>query len=195
MSKKLAESLGEYLGEYLIPRLPSLSCDEYTRNIIQVTIGEADELKRLHQVWMNKREVEEYRLTKGLKGAERYIKELEANKLSEDEWNNLLKYRYVLKEKYLPHTLKISIPYIDFSSEKTNKYIKDALINTLWNWDFCDWSLKEKDIIFENEVVEFGRSKKYNYSLAYVTLKLGLEPPASFTGSEWIEIKTPQKKI
>lgn len=181
MSKKLAESLGEYLGEYIMKNLPSLSHNPCTRNVIQVTIGDADEYRRLEKVWFDKRHDGEG--------------DCDDDSYSEKEWNDYLKYRYVLKEKYLPHTLKVSVPYIDFSNEKVNKQIKDSLICSLWNWDFCEWSLKEEDIIFENEVIEYGKNEKYHRSFAYVTLKLGLEAPHSFTGSEWIEIKTPQKDI
>jgi hypothetical protein len=180
MSKKLAESLGEYLGEYIIKNLPSLSHDACTRNVIQVSIGEADEYRRLHDVLMSK-------IMDGVNG--------DNHSYSEKEWNDYLRYRYVLKEKYLPHNLRINIPYIDFSNEKVNKQIKDSLICTLWNWDFCDWSLKEEDVVFENETITYGKKKQYSQKFAYVRLKLGLEAPSSFTGDEWIEIKTPQKEI
>lgn len=180
MSKKLAESLGEYLGEYIIKNLPSLSHDACTRNVIQVTIGEADEYRRLHDVWFEKRMNAESN---------------DDDSYAEKEFNDYLRYRYVLKEKYLPHTLKVSVPYIDFSNEKVNKHIKDSLICTLWNWDFCDWSLREEDVVFENETIIFGKNKQYSQKFAYVRLKLGLEAPSSFTGDKWIEIKTPQKEI
>ena len=194
MSKKLAYSLGEYLAEHLISRhIPSLSCNGCTRKVIQVTSGEADEYKRLHDAWFSKLSSEKYSDTKGLKGAERYKKEQESYKKAEKEWNAQMKYSYILKEKYLPHTIKCRVPHIDFSDEKTNKEIMKGLIASLWDWDHCEWSLKEEDIIFENETDTYGPEDEYSMTHTWVTLKLCLEAPDSFTGDEWIEIKTPQK--
>lgn len=178
----IAHTLGDYLAEYLIAReIPSLSCEACTRKVIQVTIGEADELERLSDVWMSRR-------CSGDKYSDK-------NSISENEWNDYLKYRYILKEKYLPHTLRCNVPYIDFSDEEVNKKIKKALIHSLWGWDHCDWSLKEEDIIFENEIIYYGPNDEYNRVFSYVTLKLGLEALGSYTGNDWIEIKTPQKEI
>ncbi len=49
------------------------------------------------------------------------------------------------------------------------------------------------DIVFENETITFGENGKHNQTFTYVTLKLNLEAPKSFTVDDWIEIKTPQK--
>lgn len=183
MSKKLSYALGAYLAEYLVlNRIPSLSCNQSTSNVIQVTIAEADELKRLGDIWYSKR------------CSNTKLSEEESHKISEKEWNDSLKYSYLLKEKYLPHTLKIDVPHIDFSNEKINKEIKKGLIDALWDWDFCEWSLKPEDILLETEVRKFGENDKYSMTHSYVTLKLSLEAPNSFTGGEWIEIKTKQKK-
>jgi len=173
MTKKIAHSLGEYLGEFLISRkIPSLSCNPTTNYIIQVTSKEADEYEKLNETWSSK----VFKNSK-LSDDERYS-------LAEKEWNDKIKYNYILKEKYLPHQLKCLVPYIDFSSEKINKHIKEGLIESLWDWDHCEWSLVPDDIIFEND---------NNLNLSFVTLKLELCAPSSFTGNEWIEIKTKQK--
>jgi hypothetical protein len=187
MNKILAHTIGVYLAKELMNRhIPCLSSSQCTNKIIQVTSGEADEVQRLEEVWFNKISSEKSRLTKGLKGKELWAKEKEATENSKNEWNESLKFQYALKEKYLPHILKCTVPYIDFSNEKINKKIKLGLIKTLWDWDFCEWSLKEDDIVFENETF-------YGETITFVTLKLDLERPISFTGEEWIEIKTVQK--
>ena len=196
IDKKTAYSLGVFLAEYLISnRIPSLSCYPSTRKIIQVTWGEAQKTKALSEAWFSKLQSEQKRLTKGLKGAELYRKEEEAKKNCKDEWNEDMKYRYMLKEKYLPHTLKCFIPYVDFSDEETNKIIKKGLADILWDWDFCEYSIKNEDIIFENENDKYGDEDQYEMNLAYITLKLDLNPPSSYTGEDWIEIKTPQKEL
>lgn len=187
-------SLGEFIAEYLISRhIPSLSCNQCTRNVIQVTWGEAEEQRRLEEAWFSKRTEEKYKLrnTEGLKDWEM---DNEAHRLSENEWNENMKYRYILKEKYLPHFIKCRIPHVDFSNEEINKQIKEGLKAALWDWDFCEWSLADEDIVFENEELKYGDNDEYSSVETYVTLKLDLERPSSYTGEDWIEIKTPQKK-
>jgi len=194
--KKLAYSLGVYLAEHImLTQMPSLSCYSRTRNIIQVSWGEAKETKRLSDLWYSRLVEEEAKLTKGLKGKERYKKEAEAKFLVKDEWNADMKYRYILKEKYLPHTLKCHVPYVDFSDEETNKIIKKGFIDSMWDSDHCEYSLKEEDIIFENETDKYGPNEEYEMGFTYVTMKLNLEAPSSYTGDDWIEIKTPQKSV
>lgn len=196
MSKNLGYTIGVYLAKHLMDRhIPSLSCNQCTNNVIQVTWGEAQETQRLSDAWFSKLSEEQLKSKKGLKGGDLYREEQRAQDASKKEWNEDMKYRYALKEKYLPHTLKCNVPHIDFSDEETNKEIKRGLINTLWDWDFCEWSLREEDIIFENEVTKYGPDDEYSMHFTYVTLKLDLEAPKSFTGDEWIEIKTPQKEI
>jgi hypothetical protein len=197
VNKNTAYSLGVFLGEYIVKtQMPSLYHNAWTPVVISTTWGEYKELKRLEEAWYTKRSSEKIRVLKenpGIKGAERYEKEQEAHKLSDNEWNELMKYRYTLKEKYLPHTLKCYVPFIDFSDEETNKLIKKGLINYLWNTDRCEYSVDDKDIIFETEVDRYGPEKEYSMTHTFVTLKLSLEAPSSYTGKDWIEIKTPQK--
>jgi hypothetical protein len=197
MAKKShAYSLGVYLAEYImLDKMPSLSCYQWTNIGVQVTSGEADETKRLSDVWFSRLNEEQHKLTKGLKGAERYKKEKEAQNLVKDEWNADMKYRYMLKEKYLPHTLKCVVYYVDFSDEETNKEIKRGFIASMWDSDHCEYSLKEEDITFENEIDTYGDENQYKMSFTHVTMKLDLEAPSSYTGDDWIEIKTPQKQI
>lgn len=198
MAKKShAYSLGVYLAEYIMhTQMPSLSCYQWTNKAIQVTSGEADETKRLSDVWFNKLSEEKYgNLKKGMKPAERFKVEQDAKEASKDEWNADMKYRYMLKEKYLPHTIKCMVCYIDFSDEESNKEIKRGFIASMWDSDHCEYSLKEEDITFENETDRYGPEKEYKMSFTWVTMKLDLEAPSSYTGDDWIEIKTPQKEL
>lgn len=190
-------SLGVFLAEYIMhTKMPSLSNNAWTRNVIQVTWGEAQEEKRLSEAWSSKVNEEKYsNLKPGMKPAERYKVDQDAYKACEDEWNANMKYRYELKEKYLPHTFKSNVPYVDFSDEEANKEIMQGFIDALWDSDMCDYSLKEEDITFENIKETYGDEEQYSSTYTFVTLKLGLEAPASYTGDDWIEIKTPQKEI
>ena len=190
-------SLGIYLAEFIMhTNMPSLSHNAWTRKVIQVTWGESQEIKILSELWHSKTSDEKYsKLKPGMKPVERLKVETAAYKACEDEWNSLMKYRYILKEKYLPHTLKCMINYVDFSDEEANKEIKEGLIDALWDSDMCDYSLNEEDITFENVKETFGKNDRSSHTYTFVTLKLGLEAPASYTGDDWIEIKTPQKEI
>jgi len=53
--------------------------------------------------------------------------------------------------------------------------------------------LNEEDIILENVKETFGKNGRSSHNYTFVTLKLGLEAPASYTGDDWIKVKTPQK--
>jgi hypothetical protein len=164
--------------------------------VIQVTWGEAQEEKRLSDDWHSKVSTEKYSNFKpGMTPVERYRIEQDSYKKFEKEWNESMKYRYILKEKYLPHTIKFMVDYVDFSNEKANKEIMKGFISSMWDSDFCEYSLNEEDITFENEVRKFGENDKHSSTYTRVTMKLGLEAPSSYTGEDWIEIKTPQKEI
>jgi len=190
-------SLGVFLAEYIMrTEMPSLSHNAWTRKVIQVTWGEAQEEKRLSDDWHSKVSAEKYsNLKPGMSNVERYRVEQDAYKKFEKEWNESMKYRYMLKEKYLPHTIKFMVNYIDFSDEKANKKIMEGFISSMWNSDFCEYSLNEEDITFENVTRTYGENDEHSSTYTFVTMKLGLEAPASYTGEDWIEIKTPQKEI
>ena len=193
--KSFAYSLGVYLAKYIIhTQMPSLSFNSWTNKVIQVTWGEAKETKRLSDLWYSRLCEEQRRLTKGLTGKERYKKEDEAKMLVKNEWNDDMKYRYMLKEKYLPHNVNFHVPYVDFSDEKMNKLIKRGFISAMWDSDHCEYSLNEEDIVFGNETDRYGPNEEYSMTHTWVTMKLDLDPPSSYTGDDWIEIKTPQKE-
>jgi len=183
--KKLAYSIGTYLGEYIIHKhMPSISCNQWTNNVIQVTWGEAQEYRRLEEVHYLKVKKETERLTKGIVDkSERYKKEIEARELCKKEWNESIKYGYMLNEKYLPHILKMPVPFIDLSDDEFSSDVKKSLIDFLWETDFCDYSIDDKDVLFED----------YEGIYTLITLKLQLNPPSSYSGEDWIEIKTIQK--
>lgn len=194
MNKTFVYSLGFYLAEHILhTQMPSLSNNAWTRNVIQITWGEAKEEKRLSDLWFSRLCEEKNKLTKGLSGVERYKKETEAQALVKDEWNDNMKYRYMLKEKYLPHTIKFTVPYIDFSDEEFKKEIMKGFISSMWDSDHCEYSLEEDDIKFENEEELYGDDGQHKMTFTHVTMKLNLEAPSSYTGNDWIEIKTPQK--
>jgi hypothetical protein len=162
--KSLPYTIGCYLAEYLIAHcIPSLSHLQSTNKVIQVTKDEANKAEELHAAW--------FAVT---------FKDFDNHEAAKDEWNADMEYRYMLKAKYLPHTLKCFVPFIDFSNNETNKQIKEGLIDTLWDWDYCEYSLDKNDIFFENGFIHdlFG-------TFTYVTLKLALNPPASYTGKNW----------
>jgi hypothetical protein len=188
-------SLGAFIAEFIMhEKMPSLSHNAWTRNVIQVTWGEAQEKRRLSDLWHSKVSQEKYgNLKKEMKPVERYRVQQDAYKACEDEWNAQMKYGYMLTEKYMPHTLKCIVPFVDFSDEESNKEIMKGFIESMWDSDMCEYSLKEEDITFENVNRTYGENDEYSSTYTRVTMKLGLEAPGSYTGDDWIEIKTPQK--
>ena len=184
MEKTILHSLGYYLANYILDnRMSCLSIYEWSNRVIKVTSVESKEFERLEDVWYSKRnEISN-------------LSDKDAHKHSEKEWNDSMKYRYILIEKYLPHTIKFMVNFIDFSNEKLNNEIMKGFISSMWDSDHCQYSLKKEDIKFENEIDTFGSKKGNKIVNTYVTMKLDLNAPKSYTGDDWIEIKTPQKKI
>jgi len=187
-TKSLAHSIGAYMSNEIVRKhMPSLDFCGMTGKKVTTTWGECKEHERLNDAWFSKLNEEKYKSTKGLKGVERYKKEKEAQDKSKDEWNALMKYSYMLKERYLPHNIKCYIPWVDVSNKEIKKEILESLRSHLWGSDVCEYSLEEGDIDIFNEEGKFG--------MTYVTMKLCLKAPSSYTGKGWIEIKTKQKKI
>jgi hypothetical protein len=166
MSENILYSLGVYLGEYVIDhKLPTLSCDDVTsRNVIQVTWGEAQELRRLNDIWYNKYEELKYKLYKEFPDEKRWKLDNQANDLNKDNWNAYREYDNILSKKYIPETLEINVPFIDFSDENANLIIKEGFRDALWGCDMCYYSLEFDDIIFKNDSDD-------TYNFASVILK------------------------
>jgi len=131
----LEYQLGQYVGEYIVYRtLPTLSCDDITtRNTIQVSEEETNELKRLNDIWFNK--VWNFRGT-----------EEEKKEATKEEWNNLRTYQKMLDDKYYPPTIQSHLSPLNV---KDMNEFKRGLIDCLWSSDCCSYSLKEEDILIE----------------------------------------------
>ncbi|MEK6828920.1 MAG: hypothetical protein AABY15_02255 [Nanoarchaeota archaeon] len=141
-----AESLGFYMGEYIVhTKLTGLGCDHDCAVQVQVTWGEAQELKRLSDTW-----------------SEKYHEDKEG---ASQEWNDYIRYRYMLKEKYLPHVLTCRLPKVELDDVEG---IKKGLINSLWHSDVCNYSLNSEDINIYNEPYD-------GWSRTVVELKLSLD--------------------
>ena len=127
--------LGYFVGEFIFhTTLPTLSCDDIrTRNIIQVSEEETNELNRLTDIWFNK--------LHSLKGTDQEKKEA-----TKEEWENYRTYSKMLYDKYYPSTIQTFISPLNVND--MDKF-KDGLINCLWNCDCCSYSLKKDDILIE----------------------------------------------
>lgn len=133
-SWSLAYQLGIYLGENIIHRfLPTLSVDSpQTRTNISITSGEADECKRLNDVWYNKRT--------SIRGTED-----EQSKASAEEWKALRAYHEMLEEKYLPKTLECHFILLNITEEHMADF-KKGVGDSLWDCDCSHYSTKSEDI-------------------------------------------------
>jgi hypothetical protein len=144
----LEYQIGHYVGESIFYRtLPTLSCDDITtRNTIQVSEEETNELKRLSDIWLNK--------VWDFKGTEEEKKEA-----TKEEWGNLRTYQKMLDDKYYPPTIQTHLSPLNVGD--MDKF-KRGLIDFLWNCDCCSYSLKEEDILIETD---------NNYFFTIITLK------------------------
>ena len=132
--------LGYYIGEYIVTHyLPTLSIDSDISglNVVQVNEEDTKEYNRLDEI-----------LNKHIFLNKRY---------KPKEWNNYLRYRIYLYEKYLPKTLVCRIQMITFVDELE---IKDGIRSSLWNSDICHYSCNANDIkIYQEDkyflVIEF----------------------------------------
>lgn len=123
MINSLASSVGRYLALYVMDRLPCLSCSPCTNNVIQVTWGDAVELNRLKDIF------------------------LDHNSPTRDEdFKVFVAFLRSLRGKYLPHEFSMSVPHFDVSDPIVVKKIKEVFIEEMWDWDHCEWSLKDCDI-------------------------------------------------
>lgn len=130
----LAYQLGIYVGEQIVDKyLPTLSCDtQRTRKIIQVMISEADEARRLDDVWFNKR--------MSVKGSDN-----EKSSSTEEEWKAVRAYHEMLEEKYLPKTIDCHFHSLNISENDMAEF-KRGIGVTLWNCDCSHYSCNAEDI-------------------------------------------------
>lgn len=130
----LAYQLGYYIGEEIVRRyLPTLSCEEITTNkIIQVRISEADERRRLDNIWYNK-----YSSIKGTNS--------ERSNAAKEEWEALRTYCKMLEDKYLPKTIECSFQLLNVGRKDISDF-KKGIGASLWDCDCSHYSCNTKDI-------------------------------------------------
>ena len=114
--------LGQYIGEFIVSHfLPCLSCDNDTFHPIEIS------------------------------GEDQYGYDVVHNKIlykyAQDEWDEYISYRKMLKKKYLPEILKCYVP--NFVSENMED-VKRGIRESLWDSDVCNYQ------ITKNEDIEIG---------------------------------------
>lgn len=141
----LEAQLGYFVGEYIYHRcLPTLSTDSLqTRKVIPVSAEDAAENKRLEEEWFNTC----YGVKNDLPSPEK-----------SDTWKAYSAHNKMLKEKYMPHTLKCYVPQLTINNMNLDEF-KVGLIASLWDSDLCAYSLKPENIKIYNDeyftVIEF----------------------------------------
>jgi len=124
--ENIAYSLGEYMGKYIIYNfLPTLSCDYIkTNTVIQVTMGEAERLKNLEDVWRSS-----------------YYDKSSDPIETQKKWIEFRDFDNSLEQKYLPHILECCLPKIYFN-ESDLKSIKLGIRMSLWDSDCCAYEIE-----------------------------------------------------
>lgn len=120
--------LGLYVGEYIIAvHLPTLSTDMIkTRTIINVSAEETEKWEELEKslevYYFSNKKMEEER--------EEYLRKFYTNR----------KWYHKLEEKYLPETIKLSIPKV--SPTDMGEFTK-GIVNALWDCDKSHYIIKD----------------------------------------------------
>ncbi len=124
-------SLGQYVGDYVVRHLPVLSCDGHkTYNIIQVTWGEAKPLVELEQQHSD--------LV--------FDRSEESEAKRKQIWEQMQVIRKQLKQKYLPKTTEIIVPFLDLEQIQDMEAFKEGIGDALWDSDISHYECQSADI-------------------------------------------------
>lgn len=119
--------LGEYVGEAIArDELPTLSTDWIqSQNVIQVTQEESEKVDELEMNWQ---------------------KSHETSTPTNAEWEELVSYRNMLEQKYLPEILECHIQPVNVNDEEE---FKKGVANGIWNSDLSHYECSgPEDITF-----------------------------------------------
>lgn len=154
----LASQVGGYIGEYIVLRyLPTLniySCQ--SRNVIEVSLGEFTEYKRLEDFWFVDRENGETK---------------------RENWINLRRYGMMLEEKYMPHELVMNVPFFDIPDENLSE-VKEGIRSVLWDSDICSYHIESNDDV----VITIDDIHEKFLGGAEIILKLDLDKKIHWNG-------------
>lgn len=122
------EMLGYYVGEEICRRhLPRLQTDGF-RNYIKISDEEMETYTKLSDIH-----------------SEKYLKE--GPDKSNKEWVEYRTFAKDLEEKYLPNPLFCRLNHFNVNAiDDIEISFKNGLIDSLWNDDFCHYSLKHENI-------------------------------------------------
>ena len=116
--------LGYFVGEILVVRnLPSLSIDNNTLTVINVSDEETAEYNKLSEAIYKDGRIDG----------------------ESKEWKDYQAYRSFLKDKYLPKELVCHVNKVYLQSQDLSEF-KKGLGNALWDSDVSNYSSKEEDI-------------------------------------------------
>lgn len=127
---------GYFVGEKIVHCfLPTLSIDAMpSTNVISVSEEDTKEYEKLKAKWFN-------------------LKNNKQLKDSEEEWNSLLRFNKILRDKYLPNPLLCYLEPLNIIDEKE---FKKGLITSLWNSDICHYDITPENIkIYDDEDIFF----------------------------------------
>lgn len=126
---------GYFVGEKIVHRfLPTLSIDSMqSSNVINVSVEDTKKYEQLNAEWFN--------TTRNTQ-----VKDSE-------EWNTLLEFNKILRDRYLPNPLLCYLEPLNITDEKV---FKKGLIASLWNSDICYYDITPENIkIYDDEDIFF----------------------------------------
>ena len=131
-SLTIDEMLGFFIGEEICrTKLPRLSTDGFSRSI-KISNEDEEEYKRLSSVWSSK-----YDTTNP--------------EASHKEWVEYRKFDQVIEKKYLPNPFFYRSIMLNVDKLENIDKFKNGLINSLWDDDFCHYSINQDDIKIYND--------------------------------------------
>jgi hypothetical protein len=131
-SLTIDEMLGFFIGEEICrTNLPRLSTDGFSRSI-KVSNEDEQEYNRLRDIWSSK-----YNHTNP--------------EASHDEWVEYRKFARVIEKKYLPNPFYYRSSMLNVDNINDIDKFKTNLIHSLWDDDFCHYSLNKNNIKIYND--------------------------------------------
>lgn len=135
-SRTLNEMLGTFIGDEVCSKhLARLETDGFKTKFIKISEEDMTEYRRLEEEWRGKYKSSDYDSAK-------------------QEWFDFRTFSKTIEKKYLPSPLICRLKNFNVDAITDMDEFKKGFIDSLWNDDFCHYSLKPEDIKLYNSEEE-----------------------------------------
>lgn len=131
-SLTLNEMLGTFIGDEVCSKhLARLETDGFKTKFIKISEEDMIEYRRLEELWSDNYKSSDHNSAK-------------------KEWFDYRTFSKTIEKKYLPSPLICRLGHFNVNAITDMDEFKKGLIDSLWNDDFCHYSLKPEDIKLYN---------------------------------------------